>query len=60
MRFLTGMAERAADSAAFVVAAAATLVFLWVAPALARETPEGWVKSFWPTAKSAGISLADL
>ncbi len=56
MRFLTGMAERAVVSAAFVVATTATLVFLWLAPALASQTPEGWVKSFWPTARSAGVS----
>ena len=56
MRFLTGMASRAAVSAAFVVSAVATLVFLGLAPAFASQTPEGWVKSFWPTAKSAGIS----
>jgi membrane-bound lytic murein transglycosylase B len=56
MRFLTGMAAKAAVSAAFIVAAAATVVFLWAAPAVARQTPEGWVKSFWATAKSAGIS----
>ena len=56
MRFLTGMASKAAVSAAFVVAAVATLVLLAAAPALARETPERWVKSFWPTAKSAGVS----
>ncbi len=56
MRFLTGMAGKAAVSAAFVVAAVATLVLLGAAPADASQTPEGWVKSFWSTAKSAGIS----
>ncbi len=55
MRFLTGMAEKAAVSAAFVVAVVATLVFLG-ASADARDTPAGWVKAFWPTAKSAGVS----
>ncbi len=54
MRFLTGMASKAAVSAAFVVAAAA-LVLLLIGPAAARQTPAGWVKSFWPTARSAGI-----
>ncbi len=56
MRFLTGKARKAAVSAAFVVAAVATAVLLSAAPAAARQAPEGWVKSFWPTAKSAGIS----
>ncbi len=56
MRFLTGMAERAAVSAAFVVAAVAMAVLLAAAPACASQAPDHWVKSFWPTAKSAGIS----
>ena len=56
MRLITGMATKAADSAAFIVAAAATVVFLWVAPALAAQTPDQWVKSFWPIARSAGIT----
>ena len=56
MRFLTGRAVKAAVSAAFVVAAVATSGLLGAAPAEARQTPEGWVKSFWSTAKSAGIS----
>jgi membrane-bound lytic murein transglycosylase B len=56
MRFLTGMTARAAESAAFVVAAVATVVFLAAAPACASQTPASWVKTFWPTAKSAGIS----
>ena len=56
MRFLTGMTARAAGSAAFVVAAVATVVLLAAAPACASQTPASWVKTFWPTAKSAGIS----
>ena len=39
MRFLTGMTARAAVSAAFVVAAVATVVFLAAAPACASQTP---------------------
>lgn len=57
MRFLTGRAGKAAAAAAFVVAAAA-MISLGPAPALARQTPEAWVQSFWPTAKSAGIARA--
>jgi membrane-bound lytic murein transglycosylase B len=56
MRFLTGMTARAAVSAALVVAAVATFILVGAAPAAARQSPEGWVKSFWSTAKSAGIS----
>ncbi len=57
MRFFTGMTAKAAVSAAFMVAAVAISVFLTAAPALARQTPESWVKGFWPTARSAGIKL---
>ena len=56
MRFLTGMAAKAVVSTAFIVAAAAISAFLWSASAQAHQTPEGWVKGFWATAKSAGIS----
>ncbi len=56
MRFLTGLATKVAVSAALMAAAMAMAVLLSAAPAVARQTPEGWVKGFWPTARSAGIS----
>lgn len=56
MRFITGMAAKAAVSAAFVVAMAAAFALFAAAPAFARHSPADWVKGFWPTARAAGIS----
>ncbi len=56
MEFLYGMAAKAARVAGFVVAVA--VLSLAASDALATPTPGQWVKSFWPTAKSAGVTWA--
>jgi membrane-bound lytic murein transglycosylase B len=54
MRLLTAMTVKTAF-AALVAVAAATIVL--DAPfALASQTPQQWVKGFWPAARSAGVT----
>ena len=56
MRLLTAMTMKAAACAAFVAAMAAAIV-LDASPALASQTPQQWVRAFWPVARSAGVTL---